>query len=332
VEHAKAKKGISLFMYAIRKTAATALAVTLILGSFTTFGADRTKPTAPKNFRVTAKTPYSISLAWSPSTDNSGKFTYRLWSTAAGASGGTVPLPKTATSFTWNTGIFPRNTYTFGLYAVDAAGNTSAQVSLSTITPPDTTPPSTAPVVTITDVGSTYVSLAWTPAQDDGPFLFYQVFVNGSFYAPNGNPYAEPGTNQSVTVNFLQPQTSYTFTVRGVDYGNNVSPFSAPVTVTTDAQNSSDTTPPTMPGNLTDNGMAFPDGETWLWWDQSTDNVDQQSVIQYDVYANGVLDHSLVGGDFTILYGNPGYPNTFQVIAVDTAGNQSEPATHVTAP
>jgi len=100
----------------------------MVLGTSTASARDRTKPTAPKNFRVTAKTSYSISLAWSPSTDNSGNFTYRLWSTAAGASGGTVTLPKTATSFTWNTGILPRNTYTFGFYAVDAAGNTSPQV------------------------------------------------------------------------------------------------------------------------------------------------------------------------------------------------------------
>lgn len=303
---------------------AIALALTFTLGTSTASAAkDRTKPTAPKNFRVTAKTSYSVSLAWSPSTDNSGNFTYRLWSTAAGASGGTVTLPKTATSFTWNTGIFPRNTYTFGLYAVDAAGNTSAQVTLSTITPPDTTPPSTAPVVTVTDVGSTYVSLSWTPAQDDGPFLFYGVWVNGS-------PYAGAGPNTSTTIHFLQPETTYIVQVSGSDYGNNSSPLSAPVTVTTEAANPNDTTPPTAPGNLRDNGMAFPDGETWLFWDQSTDNLDPQSVIRYDVYANGVFDHSLVGDDMTILYGNPGVPNTYQVIAVDSAGNESAPATLTT--
>jgi hypothetical protein len=82
-----------------------------------------------------------------------------------------------------------------------------------------------------------------------------------------------------------------------------------------------------MPGNLRDNGMAFQDGKTRLFWDQSTDNLDPQSVIRYDVCANGVLDHSLVGGGLTILYGNPGVPNTYLVIAVDTAGNQSVPAT-----
>ena len=116
------------------------------------------------------------------------------------------------------------------------------------------------------------------------------------------------------------------------DFGGNLSPVSAPVLVTTLARNANDTTPPTMPGQLGDHGLSFPDGETWLFWQQSTDNLDPQHVLRYDVYVNGVLDHQLVGADRTILYGEPGEPNTFVVIAVDSAGNQSLPATHTTTP
>jgi hypothetical protein len=105
------------------------------------------------------------------------------------------------------------------------------------------------------------------------------------------------------------------------------SPLSNPVTVTTEPSNTTDTTPPTTPANLTNNGMTFGDGETWLFWEQSTDNLDPQHVIRYDVYLNGVLDHSLVGAGRTILYGTVGIDNTFAVIAVDSAGNQSPPAT-----
>jgi len=67
-----------------------------------------------------------------------------------------------------------------------------------------------------------------------------------------------------------------------------------------------------------------------LFWQQSTDNVDPQSVIRYDVYVNGVFDHSLMGYGSTVVYGNAGVENTFQVIAVDSAGNQSAPATLTT--
>jgi hypothetical protein len=97
--------------------------------------------------------------------------------------------------------------------------------------------------------------------------------------------------------------------------------------VTTAPTNPDDTTPPTTPANLTNAGMTFQDGETWLFWEQSTDDLDPQEVIRYDIYLNGVLDHSVVGHDMTILYGTVGVLNTFQVIAVDTAGNQSPPAT-----
>ncbi|HMJ89694.1 MAG TPA: fibronectin type III domain-containing protein, partial [Candidatus Acidoferrum sp.] len=247
-------------------------ALALVLCSSTAVAAirDRTAPTKPGNFRVTAKTPFSITVAWTPSSDNFGNFTYRLWSTAGGASGGTVTLPKTATSFTWNTGIYPRNYYTFGLYAVDAAGNNSAQATVQTTVPADIASPSTAPVVTVGNFGSTYAMLSWTAAQDDGPYLFYGVLVNGDLHT-------SAGTNRFVTINFLEPQTTYVVQVYAADYGNNVSPLSAPVNVTTTPPNPNDTTPPTTPGNLTDNGMSFPDGETWLFWEQSTDNIDPQS-------------------------------------------------------
>ena len=187
--------------------------------------------------------------------------------------------------------------------------------------PRDVTPPS-KPVVTVTDVGPTHVSLAWSSV-DDGPNVWYSVAMNGSTVLSGSK-------NTSGTFGPLQPQTTYTFVVRAQDFGGNLSPVSDTLTVTTEAADTNDTTPPTTPGNLTDNGMSFPDGETWLFWQQSTDNVDPQSVIRYDVYANGVLDHSLIGADRTILYGNPGTSNTYQVIAVDSAGNQSAPATLTT--
>jgi chitinase len=39
---------------------------------------DRIPPTTPTNLRVTAVSPTSVSLAWNPSTDNSGSFFYVL--------------------------------------------------------------------------------------------------------------------------------------------------------------------------------------------------------------------------------------------------------------
>jgi chitodextrinase len=279
---------------------------------------DRTPPTRPTNFRVTGMTPYSVSLAWTPSTDNSGSVTYTIC--CANVSSETFPGP--ASTREYRAGLEAGRSFTLFIVARDAAGNYSKQSNTVTFTlPRDTTPP-TKPTVSVTDIGPTHVSLAWSSVED-GPNVWFTVSMNGS-------PILQGTKNTSGTFGPLTPQTTYTFTVQARDFGGNNSPVSDPVTVTTEASDTSDTVPPTTPGNLRDNGMSFEDGETWLFWDQSTDNVDPQSVLRYDVYVNGVFDHSLQGQGRTIVYGNPGVENTFQVIAVDSAGNQSAPATLTT--
>jgi hypothetical protein len=294
-----------------------AVLLAFVIGPSTAFAArDRTPPTKPGNFRVISKTPFSASLAWNPSTDNSGNFSYVIAATTSPSE--RVTLPKTATGFNWNTNLYPRNSYTFIIYAVDAAGNASGSVSVSTSLPADVTAPTTAPVVSVTGAGSTWLSLAWTAAQDDGPYLFYQVLLNGV-------PYADAGMNRSITLHLLQPVTTYTVTVRARDYGPNWSPLSTPVIATTPPPNPDDVTPPTTPANL--RGSWWDDGEVHLNWDQSTDDFDPQPVIRYDVYVNGVLSDILVGtGRRSIVYANVGELNTFEVVAIDTAGNAAAPA------
>ena len=296
--------------------ASMALAIAVWLGSAAPSAArDRTRPTTPGSFRVTARTAFSVSLAWNPSSDNSGNFTY--WVSATNG-GGTVVLPKTATSHTFN-GLYPTNTYWFGIQAVDASGNYSPPISVSATTLADTAAPTTAPSVSVTGVGSTYASLAWTAAQDDGPFLSYQVQLNGQ-------PYTETGANRSVTLRFLNPNTTYAIAVRAKDRGNNWSPLSALVSVTTPPINPNDVTPPTMPADLHEDHYAGSDTEIHVWWTQSSDDVDAQVNIRYDVYVNGVLQDILFGsGGRSIVYGDPG-ENIVEVTATDTAGNSSEPA------
>jgi len=135
---------------------------------------DRKPPTKPTNLRVTSLTPHNVTLAWNPSTDNSGTFTYRVFVSW----GSTTTLPQTQT--TYSVGLVPANTYSFYVYAVDGSGNVSQRSNtLSVTTPPDTTPP-TPPVVSLVGVNPTEVSLQWTASTDDGLHIRYQVFVNGS--------------------------------------------------------------------------------------------------------------------------------------------------------
>jgi chitinase len=179
------------------------------------------------------------------------------------------------------------------------------------------TPPPTAPVVSVGEVGSRHVTLTWTPSTDDNPYIWYFVFLNGSQFA-----YA--GANTSVTVQGLTPNTTYVFTVRARDNGINWSPDSNAVTVTT-TSNDGDTTPPTTPGNLT--GFDQGCGELRMSWTHSTDNVDPQADIRYDVYVNGIFRPESSGpANSSIAYRTPESVNTFEVFAVDSSGNRSAPA------
>jgi fibronectin type III domain protein len=272
---------------------------------------DRTPPTKPTNLRVTSTNSYYVSLAWNPSTDNSGAFSYKVWVSY----GQTYTVNQAQTTFTLF--VAPNSTYSFYVYAVDGSGNRSTKSNtVSATTPRDTTPP-TAPALSLVDVNPTEVSLTWSASTDDGPYLMYQVYVNGS-------PNVDAGTARSAVVHNLMPATSYVITVKARDfYGNNVSAPSNAINVTTDASSGVDTEPPPPISDLT--AWNF-DPEFNLFWTESFDNQTPQSAIRYEVYVNGVLDHVITGDDRTILYAAINGENTFTVIAVDGAGNRSAPA------
>jgi hypothetical protein len=94
----------------------------------------------------------------------------------------------------------------------------------------------------------------------------------------------------------------------------------------------SDVTPPSAPTNV----RIVEDlscGEVWVGWTQSTDETDPQSLIEYEIYVNGVLSRLPVGGgiDRDFVYATAHGDNTFTVKAVDRAGNASEASNAFTA-
>jgi hypothetical protein len=91
---------------------------------------DRTPPTAPTNIVVTSTTEHSVSLTWSPSTDNSGRFSYIIC-----CAGTTVTVSQSMTSHTLQ-GLQSGKTYILRVYAKDAAGNLSKSSNPVTVTVP----------------------------------------------------------------------------------------------------------------------------------------------------------------------------------------------------
>jgi chitinase len=278
---------------------------------------DRVPPTAPSNLVVTATTEHSVSLAWGPSTDNSGRFSYVIC-----CAGTTVTVSQTMTSHTLE-GLKSGKTYVFRVYAKDAAGNLSQSSNAVTVTLPGQVAAPTKPVVQLLAVGPTHASLTWS-SSDDGPIIWYTIYIDGQAVSTL-NSRTATFTCAAVLVPTscvpLNQETTYTFTVRARDVDGNVSLPSDPLIVTTDPADPNDHTAPTQPMNVT----AESDGaHVNVTWDPSTDDLAPQAFIRYDVYVNGELRTVVVGNttaQVEIDYG----VNDITVIAVDTADNESAP-------
>ena len=293
--------------------------LTLLFGSSVLSAArDRTPPTAPTNLVVTATTEHSVSLAWDPSTDNSGRFSYIIC-----CAGSTVTVSQKVTSHTLE-GLESGKTYTFRVSAQDAAGNVSAPSNAVTVTLPGELAAPTKPVVEVLDVGPTHASLSWS-STDDGSFIWYSIHIDGEpVDTLNSRTDIFPCADVLVPTGCipLDQRTTYTFTVRARDIDGNLSPFSDPVVVTTDPADPNDHTPPTQPTNL---ATDF-NGHLVVSWEPSTDDLAPQSLIRYDVYVNGELRAVVVGETTAEVEADFGVSDV-DVIAVDTADNESFPGT-----
>jgi chitodextrinase len=275
------------------------------------------KPGTPRNLRVTGVTDWSVRLAWDAPAGNTGVASYVVRC----SNGHSLTVPRSSTTATFTSGFDYVRTYSFSVYAVSASGGTSGSSNTVTATLlKDTTPP-TKPIVHVTGIGPGHVTLAWS-ATDAAPFLRYSIYRDG---APVYLQIAETAKH----IVLLQPNTTYTFTVKARDAAGNWSALSDPLTVTTPPSDPNDSQPPTTPLNFRDNGMLFQDGELWLFWEDSTDNVTPSEFLRYELYLNGQWEDSTVGFNRFILYLTLGTLNALDLYAIDEAGNRSIAATLV---
>jgi len=298
------------------RCAGTAALILSLAATLSAAPRDRTAPSQPGNLAVTAITPYSVTLTWRASSDNSGQFSYVIC--CANTSSQTAG--QTETSVVYTAGLEAGRSFTLRIYAVDAAGNYSKPSNSVTFTLPADLVPPAKPTLAAKDIGTSYVTLAWS-ATDDGPNLWYWLTMDGNLVVQ--------GTRDlSATVTPIAAASTHTFTVRARDFGGNWSPASDPLAVTTNPVNPNDHTAPSTPTSLAGSGMSDGSAEIDLTWNQSTDDLDAQWIIRYDVYVDGVLTDAVVGSGRSIVYGHFG-SNTITVEAVDSAGNRSAPASIV---
>lgn len=190
-------------------------------------GGDTRPPTAPRNLRVTAKTPNTISLTWDPSTDDSGSVIYVIR-----LDGGGYPFVidwYRDTSITLS-GLDAGTPFTITVTARDESRNFSAPSNTVIVTtdPRDTEAPTAPSGLRVTGITQTSVSLAWEPSTDNVAVVTYWIHLDGVIVRGTGET--------SFTFTGLTPATTYQFAVSAEDGGFPSSNRSSPsntVTATT---------------------------------------------------------------------------------------------------
>ncbi|HTU67961.1 MAG TPA: fibronectin type III domain-containing protein [Steroidobacteraceae bacterium] len=286
---------------------------------------DTTPPSVPANLSAATPTPTQIQLSWSASTDDSaGVAGYRVY-----RDGGNDPIAANVTVTNYlDTGLEPNTAHTYTVRAYDAASpaNESALTAAVSATTPaaqpdaDITPPSVPANVVATATSANSIQITWSAATDASGVASYRVFREGTAV-----PIAV--TSQlSFTDSQLATNTTYTYHVSAVDAATppNESAQSEGASATTGpGTGPSDTTPPTVPGNV--RADARSSTVIRLRWNRSRD---ASGIAEYRIYRDGASTPVATTDDLEYLDQNL-QPNTtyeYTVTAVDSASPANESA------
>ena len=176
----------------------------------------------------------------------------------------------------------------------------------------DVTPPTVPQDLRTTSIAGNRVDLEWSASTDDTDVAGYGVYRGGTLIG------SVPGSQTSFSDTSVTPLTTYSYTVDAVDPGNNRSAQSSPpLDVTTPT---TDTTPPMTPTGL--EAVAIGPTTVDLQWQPSNDDV---GVTGYTIYRDGGEIGSTIGSGtmFTDTTAQPATTHTYEVDAVDAAGNHS---------
>lgn len=194
-------------------------------------------------------------------------------------------------------------------YTYDANGNRIA----ATVTPPGLSAPTG---LGATAASPTEIDLSWTASSGATGYRIYRCQGSGCAN------FSSDGTSTDVTFSDigLTPSTIYVYEVQAYNSTGTSSPFSASAS----AQTLADTTPPTVPTNLTASGAS---SQIDLSWSASTDNVE---VAGYDVercQGSGCGSFVQISSATGTSYSDPGVSEgvtyEYRVRAFDEAGNDS---------
>lgn len=272
---------------------------------------DQTPPQAPANLKATPVDAHTVSLLWDQVQDNENGTGFQGYEVFRNDQ---LVLMTVFNSYT-DENLDPMTEYTYKVRAVDNVENRSGFCEPVVVSTPsaDTTPPPAPENLTGEAVDESSVSLSWNAVQDEeggSGLAGYLVFRGGVQVTPS------PLVATAFIDTGLTPYTEYTYQVKAIDQGQNMSSNSAPLVLKT-----KDLTPPPAPLNLA--GTVKDQTDVELSWDPVEDMPGGSGFDRYFIYRNGVkigepaappyLDESLPG--LTEFH--------YTVTAVDKEGNES---------
>jgi fibronectin type 3 domain-containing protein len=204
----------------------------------------------------------AIDLSWTASTDNVAVTGYRIY-----RDGG--PSPINTVNGTTFSDAAPLGTHSYGVTAIDAAGNESGLSNIASATivgSGDVTPPTAPTGLTATaDLATGTIALSWTASTDDVAVVGYRIFRD------NGT--TPISTVSGTTFNDNGQLGTHVYAVAAIDAAGNQSALSNSATATVTIPEGSTlenltvspttvTAPASATGTVTLNGAAPAGGVT----------------------------------------------------------------------
>jgi chitodextrinase len=184
---------------------------------------DTESPSQPGAPVVDEALPTSMSLHWTPSTDNVLVEKYEVYRDHD-------LVGETAGPSYVDTGLTPDTKHCYYIRAVDPSSNRSTEspaTCRNTAPARDTQAPTTPTSLTAQALSSRSIALSWSPSTDDAGFVSYQIYDAG------GGEVLAVSKTTSATISRLEPSTQYCFRVAAFDGAGNVSELSNQACATT---------------------------------------------------------------------------------------------------
>jgi fibronectin type 3 domain-containing protein len=258
----------------------------------------------------------SVGLTWTAPGSNGGASitAYKVYRSTTSGGETLLTTVGNVNSFTDTTAV-NGNTYFYDVSAVNSVGEGAA--SNERAATPATVPG--APTLTAAVAGGSSVALAWNaPASNGGAQITGYDVYRGT--TSGGETLLTTLGSMSTYIDAsLSAGTTYYYTVSAVN-SRGEGARSNELSATPDA------TPPAKPAGV--KLVVAGTNQLALDWEASTDNV---GVSRYNVFRNNVLVGTVTETQYLDSGLTAGASYTYQVRAVDAAGNFSQPSSNLTA-